>query len=360
MTFKRYLQLFIGISLFAGLFAACDEMDDTYSGFVKGGEIIYLGRVDSVTAYPGLYRIKLSWLLTTDPKITKCRVFWNFGADSVEVPVVRTSETDTVSIIINDLAESVHTFDLRTYDDNGHSSIAVDAVGTVYGDNYTKSLTSRPLKGITSDGDDFLLTWFGAGSTTIGMELNYLNKDEELEHIIVSTDENPTRLVDALSESTMEYRTLFLPEEEAIDTFYSEWETVELPAAVNTVNYALNKETSTSSSHSERAVDGDLSNPWQPSGSDRADDMNVWVSVDLGEVYKISRMHATWNRTSNIGIYQLLYSSDGENWDVAIEKSDGFNTDEEISFPKVSARYVKLNIDLSQDLNLQLFEWEIY
>lgn len=356
MKLKKYIPLLIGIYLLSG----CDKIDDTYSEFVKDGEIIYLGRVDSVKTYSGYYRIKLSWLLTTDPKINKCRVFWNFGADSVEVPVTRTSGIDTVSVIIDNLTESVHTFGFRTYDNNGHSSIEVNEVGTVYGDNYMSSLTNRPIKSITSDGNDFILTWFGAGSSTIGMELNYLNQDEESEHFIVSTEENPTRLIDALPESMLEYRTLFLPQEEAIDTFYSAWETVELPEAINTVNYALNKETSTSSSYSERAVDGDLSTPWQPSSSDRADDMNVWISVDLGKTRKISRMHTVLNRTDNIGTYQLLYSTDGENWNVTVEKDSDISTDEEVSFSKVSARYVKLDLDLSKNLNLQLFEMEIY
>src|SRR6266542_2730345 len=77
---------------------SCSKVDDTYKDFIQEGEIVYTAKVDSATPYPGNYRMDLSMLLISDPKISKVRVFWNTGLqpDSTEKEVHRTTDVDTV------------------------------------------------------------------------------------------------------------------------------------------------------------------------------------------------------------------------------------------------------------------------
>ncbi|HVK49771.1 MAG TPA: DUF4998 domain-containing protein, partial [Pseudobacter sp.] len=86
-TIQYTLLLLLAFTLGTG---ACSKMDEEYKDFTKGGEIIYTGKVDSLKIFPGKNRFKLSWALVSDQRISKCRVFWNEGEDSITVPVQRT------------------------------------------------------------------------------------------------------------------------------------------------------------------------------------------------------------------------------------------------------------------------------
>ncbi|GAB3907626.1 discoidin domain-containing protein [Mucilaginibacter boryungensis] len=108
------------------------------------------------------------------------------------------------------------------------------------------------------------------------------------------------------------------------------------------------------------AVDDDLDTYWQPAASDRTD-LNIWLSADLGTAKDFNAMRIFWNRADVIAKYQLLYSDDGTTWQLAYEKTKSFSTIEKSTFPKVTARFVKLNIILTEDgSNLTTAEWRIF
>lgn len=108
------------------------------------------------------------------------------------------------------------------------------------------------------------------------------------------------------------------------------------------------------------AVDDDLDTYWQPAASDRSD-LNIWLSTDLGSAKEFNAMRVFWNRADIIARYQLLYSDDGITWKLAYEKTKSFTTIEKSAFTKVTARYVKLNITLTEDgANLTTAEWRIF
>ena len=63
-------------------FVSCSKWDD-YKKYTAAGETIYSGKMDSVKTFPGNQRIKITGLLPADPKITKCKITWNDGRDSI-------------------------------------------------------------------------------------------------------------------------------------------------------------------------------------------------------------------------------------------------------------------------------------
>src|SRR5690242_4212384 len=115
---------------------ACSKMDDYKSKYTQGGPITYAGKMDSVQIFSGRNRVKVTGLFTSDPNIVKYRVFWNSRQDSVEVAVKRTAGVDTASLIVANLPEGVQSFEIRTYDNAGNSSVPVYMSASVYGDLY--------------------------------------------------------------------------------------------------------------------------------------------------------------------------------------------------------------------------------
>ena len=139
-------------------------MDDNYKEFVKGGEIVYLGKADSVQTFSGKNRIKVTWLLLSDPKINKSVIYWNEKQDSLVVAIERSSGIDTVSVFLENMAEQTYNFEIYNYDSSGHSSVKQEAIGTVYGDNYASSLTNRSFAEATYKVADksALINWYGS------------------------------------------------------------------------------------------------------------------------------------------------------------------------------------------------------
>ena len=227
------IQSIIAAVALSCLVTACSKMDASYKDFLQGGEIIYREKPDSIQVFPGHNRIKLSWLLTANPNISLCRVYWNDKADSVTVPVSHGAGKDTVSVIIDSLAEGAYTFAIYTYDKAGNSSVAADTTGQVYGDTYISSLSNRLTESAVLIGGKPRITWYTEPDTAaIGVEMRYKSQDGEEHTIPVSLDDSITRIDERPLGDSVQYRTLFLPARNALDTFYTAYQTVQLEEAV--------------------------------------------------------------------------------------------------------------------------------
>lgn len=218
------IKNYLFIILAACSIMACSKMEDTYKDFIKDGEIVYTGRPDSLKVFPGRNRVKLSWLLISDPKITRCKVFWNDGADVLEVPVQRSAGTDTITVMLSNMPERTYTFEVFTYDNDGHSSIVSDTIGAVYGDVYAGSLFNRPLKTIAFSTDTARLEWAGASAQSVSVQLNYTDASNIPRTVVVPRLDSKTNLPKFKKGNSFQYRTLYLPEKNAIDTFFTAYE----------------------------------------------------------------------------------------------------------------------------------------
>jgi hypothetical protein len=236
MRVKKYNTFLIVAAIFCVVLFACSKMDDTYDDFIKAGEIVYIAKVDSVNAYPGNNRMNLSMLLISDPRISLVKVFWEAGgrADSTEKAIQRTTGVDTVRFSFPSLAEGNYTFYIYSYDKAGHRSVKTDVIGTVYGEKYIAQLVNRAIKTGTYDGVAKTATvkWFGAGVDVIGEEFIYtdtlgLVRKQFEKH--EGTADSVTVLPAFKKGNSFQFRTLYKPALNAIDTFYSNYENRPIP-----------------------------------------------------------------------------------------------------------------------------------
>jgi hypothetical protein len=236
---------------------SCGDMDDTYDEFLNDGETIYTGRPDALQAFSGNKRVKLTWLLISDPKIVKAKVFWKNpelqgteplpgqrkpGRDSVEIAIQRTSGIDPVELIIGNMREGVYTFEVFTYDKNGNSSIRSEVIAEVFGDTYQSSVSNRPLNKavyynhFTNPTSSLDLEWFGVAQQVVSMDIWYTDTDDVERKIqvtkVVTTPGRPgvfadrTILSNFQTGTELRYRTAYLPNATAIDTFYTDYKTI--------------------------------------------------------------------------------------------------------------------------------------
>jgi hypothetical protein len=156
---KTIIKFVTPLCLFLLVFA-CDDMNSLHQEDIDRGETIYTGKVDSVKSFPGNNRIRFSWLVDSDPRITKTVIYWNGGRDSLVAPLNR-AEVDTVTVSVETaIPEGSYTFEFVTKDDNGHRSLKVEHSTVVYGEQYAASLPNRNIPAMTlSEGPTLKITW---------------------------------------------------------------------------------------------------------------------------------------------------------------------------------------------------------
>lgn len=212
--------------LLAGTFAACKKMDD-YKKFAAGGEISYPSTFDSLRVISGNYRVMIKGLLTGDPKVTKYKVFWNSGNDSLEGTVKRTGGVDTIKQIVSNLPEGPMTFTIRTYDASGNRSIPMTITGNVYGASFQTSVNQRGnrvvLKSSMSPDGSAVINWVNVDKYVgvLGMQIHYFTAAGVSRDTIVAAQLNDQQtIVPNISiKNPITYNTLYLPDTVGIDTF---------------------------------------------------------------------------------------------------------------------------------------------
>lgn len=223
-------SLILLIALFAVVCSAgsCGRMDDTYVQFLEGGEKIYVAKADSLKLKSGRNRIELSWLLLSDPKVKKYKIYWNQQRDSLENAVTKSDEVDTVRVIIDNLAEGNQTFQIFTYDDAGNSSVKAEISGRVYGTLYEKSLLNATISKVLRKSEDLKIIWNvnqPAGLTVT--EIKYLDMTNNQRLILNKNFKDTTTLAQFPLKGDFEFRSGFLPDSLAIDTFYVDFTAVQ-------------------------------------------------------------------------------------------------------------------------------------
>jgi hypothetical protein len=416
MYIKSNIRNLFFLLLAGWLFASCEKMDATYKDFLNGGEIVYNGKPELLQVFSGNKRVKLKWYIVSDPKITSAKIFWNnpgqidgdpivpgqrpAGRDSVVITVQRGSGTDSVQTYIDRLKEGIYTFTVFMYDGKGHSSVKAEVIGDVYGDNYQGSITNRPLDmpqlNILNGKSDLYIPWYGVAQQAVRIDLIYTNTAGLLKTVQKTKIPNPAdarrgmiwldrdtlfNFKDAAG-AKLRFRTAYLPEETAIDTFFTAYTDIgykyyvpPTPPPVDQ-NLAINKKITTSSATGTSLTDGDRTNKafWQPSSGERAD-LNVWFYVDLGSVVDFNTTQVYFIKDpAKITYYEVLYTEAATiaadtKWKRAYikfgapETEDIFvstNTDN-TALINLKGRFIKINIGLRDEAtNINVSEIEVY
>lgn len=219
-----------GIALFILLSSSCTKMNDTYHDFWKDGEITYPAAPDSLQAFSGKNRIELFWLIFGDRSVTRAMIYWNNKSDSLEIPITRSAnqDVDTIDLIMDNLAEGNYAFDIYAFDKDGNRSVESNVVGKAYGEVYRSSLLTRLVNNASLLDNTLLIQWGDpADNTSMGAEVVYTDDNGAEVHRMVEPDADTT-IIEGYSATGryFKYRTLFLPDSTAIDTFYTPYDSV--------------------------------------------------------------------------------------------------------------------------------------
>jgi hypothetical protein len=300
----------------AGAFFACDDMMDVHQKYIEGGEIIYSPKVNYLVSYNGKGRVQLQVWLLESPNVRSVDVFWNNYADSLIVPVTPSTGLDVVTVSIPLKEERSYTFYVRTTDIFGNHSLSEMISATSYDSVYASVLTNRGVNGSLACGETEI-QWFGIADDYACSEVRYTGVNDEVQIVQVLPNETTTRISDAKAGSTYIYRSLYVPTN-SIDTFYTEWEPIEITPALCKFDKSSWSVIAWSDAYTgggndgggvASLIDNNYSTPAWHSG--RGGDYNAssfpyWFIIDMGssrEIAKIVTQFANAGRTAKMTCY---------------------------------------------------------
>lgn len=215
--FERKSMRFLSAPLLATILLACSKWDD-YKKYTTNGEIIYAGKLDSVKAYSGKNRVRITGKFNADPKISKVKIFWNNNRDSLVYDAKQGANGNVFDQTFS-MPESITTFTIYTYDGDGNKSIPVYVVGKSFGDNYRKTLSNRIISNIRYMSANTIINWepadatVGAYTTEVEYTVNGVTKT------VVSPAAQGTEFEGLNTNTPLRYRGVFKPDSTSIDTF---------------------------------------------------------------------------------------------------------------------------------------------
>ncbi len=232
---KIIFLLIIMIPVLLLLFINCSDMNDKHDIYLSEGEDIYIGKIDSLVVLPGDERVLLR-LWDKDPRAKTASIYWYPLDDSVTVTL--NPRPDSTEVLIGGatsnkiVQEGSYTFNFITHDNLGNHSVPLEKMIKVYGARYRLSLINRGLKeAIFNQTNSSLSLSFATAisENDIGVEVKYMDSANKEQNVFFRNGQITGQLkiqeVDLSKEIT--YRTLFLPEPLAIDTFYTESQIIE-------------------------------------------------------------------------------------------------------------------------------------
>lgn len=306
---KKLLISIFTIFLLVGCTGEVDYIQD----FTNGKGIRYAGIVDTVYSYTGKNRLQINFVLGPDPSLNKTIIYWNLKNDSIVINYDRGQlKSDTLSRVIENLPENTYSFEVYNFDEFGNASVPKHLTAKTYGDKYISGLYNRVVKEEVTysyDEEKFLISLSDTVLNTVGINFEYTNSSNEKKTVFVDNKTNILKLGDINLDIPIQCYTLYVPEVNSIDTFIANPTSYKLERSKESVmipkpygyiilegDYVLPDDPKMRWEYlwdgewmSGYGKYGELDYRNFQAGSGSTGSNHVWVTIDLGKKYKISR-----------------------------------------------------------------------
>lgn len=223
---KRIIYILL-IVFTAGYMSSCKDMDDIYKEFIVPNGLKYPQKPDSLKAYAGYNKLRLTWMKAMDPSIVYAEIYWNNYYDTLRVDIPQ--DKDLIIVDVLNLKEDTYTYYVKTFDKDGNASIPSEVTGTPYGENYVKGATDRSIiSALRDDNKNGTITWNAKTTDLVYSEIRYTTSSDQTKIIRVSPDDKTLICPDIKPGKLFDYRSVFLPAN-GVDSVAREWVTSDKP-----------------------------------------------------------------------------------------------------------------------------------
>lgn len=203
--------------------AACDDLMDTHLPYIEGGEIVYAPKPDTIYVKSGKNRVQLNYEISKSPNIKEIEVSWNNGENVERFPVELKDGAAKGYVYIEELPERSYTFKAQLVDIHGNYSLPLTGFGRSYGENYKETLRKRDIIAMRASDEGGIIEWSPAPNGLVYNEVTYENAEGKQQTVQSEAASDRLVLSDFKTGSSVSYRSVYLPEENCVDRFYTEW-----------------------------------------------------------------------------------------------------------------------------------------
>ena len=197
---------------------SCSKMNDLHEKYLQG-ETIYAAKVDSVVVAPGNNRAQLE-ILILKQRIDKVTIYWDNNEKSKDLSIG--NHTGLFTTVIDDLPEGEYLFNMISYDAFANKSLTFEFQVVTFGNLYRASLLNRRIERINIEDDEAVINWRAPLEGVKETKFSYTAVNGIVSEIIIPASDSRTVLSDFKPEGSYTFSTLYLPRENAIDTFESD------------------------------------------------------------------------------------------------------------------------------------------
>jgi hypothetical protein len=269
-------------------------MNELSDRFLSKGETTYVTKPDSIAVGSGRERVKFEIYIKTN-RVKTARIYWNNRADSTDIEV---GNTDGVfSTVIEGLREQSYLFDLVNIDRYGNRSLPYEVSGRSLGEKYESAMINRRLVSINADkSGNKILEWGNVDESLDARysEVSYIDVNGRETVRTIPLSESVTRIPDLKSGSLPRYRTVYIPDEMALDRFYTPYRDGELTypgeymllkSDIAIVGYSNQHDSGDNAA--SHALDNNYGNRWHTLVSSN---FPHWMVFDLASEAPVSRI----------------------------------------------------------------------
>ena len=339
-------------------FISCEDLMDIHEKYIEGGEIIYAPKPDTVSFIAGKERILFNCRTYNAPNVRSIDVYWNDGRDSLIIPVELNTGYDSISVILDNMEEKSYTFNIQTTDNFGHKSLFVTDFGTSYGATYLSTLNDRRIKAVSLSDKEGVIEWHASLNGLVKNEIRYTQNNGSQTIVELPSKYFSVKVSNVKPGSSFEYRSLYIPEEEAIDTFATAWKKHEVPFPAeykyDRSSWEVLSVSDVSTSEGggmATLIDDNLSTYWQSAYEGGDAPLPHWAVIDMKTSKNISKVEL-YRRSGNTDTKSVeLYISDQPdantgNWmkigDVTFSEGNSVTISIPESVDTNKGRYLKL------------------
>lgn len=209
--------MFILLTIFLGLMAC--KKNSASEEELKSSALVAVQRLK---AYAGHNRIALSFVIDRE-SIDSCEIKWG-GLDKSLWVYAEEAVNDTISVVIDELQEGNYSFDVLAYGSSKSTGngMVMRTSAKSYGETYITNLMERRVSDILFVGtSDPYIQWGSSTSKALGVEVKYEDKNNKNRTVFFDRNQQISVLPDYKAGTAISYRTVYLPEQNCIDTFYT-------------------------------------------------------------------------------------------------------------------------------------------
>lgn len=221
------LNYLINFFVIVVLFASCSKETDDVNGKKPDDDIeapIFDGYAKNLKSYPGHNRVKITFESSSD-SIEYFVLSWDNKNSETVTKTINKSEVKLgiYQVFVNDLIEGNYSFKILAYDkDKNPAKSSATTRAQVYGENYINTLHTRVIRdAIFLFEKDPILEWLDARPEEVAVDIYYTNETGNPDTIRMAHTEKTITLPGHLEKTEIKYRSLYLPINTSIDTFYT-------------------------------------------------------------------------------------------------------------------------------------------